>query len=207
MHTCELMGHKWRRCVVNFGVDNQAFKSSAEKGWSHAARLQELTRKLFALQIDGDYVLQFFWLASADNKYADDLSRNREDEFLRTARLDGFWPAGVTPVRLSGAGLVRQLGAGYSSNNLRDGPSAGAIAMRASITYPRADLYTGLPPALAPRLDEVLDNRLRPSSLRTVDTAVKWWRRRRATSTSTARDWPALRLHAYHGSKSLRMGS
>ena len=77
---------------------------------------------------------------------------------------------------MPGAGQVRQLGTGYSSNNLRDGPSAGAIAMRASITYPRADLYTGLPPALATRLDEVLDNRLRPSSLRTVDTAVKWWR-------------------------------
>ena len=201
VHTCELLGHTWRGCMVPFGVDNQAFKASAQKGWSHAARLQVLTRRLFELQIDGDYILQFFWLASADNEYADHLSRNREQDFLDAARLHGFWPAGVTPMRLSGAGQVRQLGTGYSSNNLRDGPSAGAIAIRTSISYPRGDLYNGLPEELVERLDEVMDNRLRPSSMRTVHSALEWWK-----LVSAKYGWPLV-IPSDHPQRGARMAS
>ena len=187
VHTCEVLGHMWRNCTVPFGVDNMAFKASAVKGWSHAERLQGLMRQLFALQISGDYILQFFWLASKENDLADHLSRNREAEFLRAARDGGFWAAGVCPSRHPRAGHVRQLGTGYSSNTLRDGPRDGANALRASITYPRADLYTGLPAETLPRLDEIMDNRLRPSSMRTVESAVAWWRK-----VSEKYGWPLV---------------
>ena len=173
LHTAELMGDSWRKCVVPFGIDNTAFKGAADKGWSSAVRLQELVTKLFHMQIAGEYILQFFWLASADNDLADHLSRNREGEFLRAAA----GTIGATLTRLADAGQVRQLGTGYSSNSLRDGPATGSIVLQSSVVYRRADLYTGLPEDMRDRLDEVRDNRLRPSSMRTVNAALGWWRK------------------------------
>ena len=174
VHTAELIGDSWRGCLVPFGVDNQAFQLSAVKGWSHAPRLQELLRRLFALQIQGDYVLEFFWLATDKNVLADHLSRDREHDFLAAAAALGFLADGVD-VTCVASRTLRQLGPGYASNNLRDGPR-GWTAQQVSVTYGRTDLYRGLPARHADRLDEILDNRLRPSSMRTVEAALSRWR-------------------------------
>ena len=45
----------------------------------------------------------------------------------------------------------------------------------ASITYVRTDLFTGLASELADRVDVIMDNRLAASSMRTVQTALKYW--------------------------------
>ena len=184
LHTAELLGARWRKCVVPFGIDNTAFKGAADKGWSAAARLQELVTKLFHMQIQGDYILQFFWLASEDNELADHVSRDREAEFLRAAAGS---LGNVTLQRLAGAGQVRQLGEGYSSNNLRDGPATGSLVIKASVTYKRASLYAGLPEELHERLCEVMDNRLRPSSMRTVHSAEVHWKK-----VCDTHGWPYL---------------
>jgi hypothetical protein len=44
-----------------------------------------------------------------------------------------------------------------------------------SVTYPRATLYEGLPGHLLGKLDELLDNLLSSSSVRTMNVAVKMW--------------------------------
>jgi hypothetical protein len=52
----------------------------------------------------------------------------------------------------------------------------GVSRLDMSVQYPRADLYTGLPESISARLDLVLDNRLAPSSMRTVHAALTRWR-------------------------------
>ena len=72
----------WKNKVVPFGVDNMAFQKSAAKGRSKAHRLNILVRELFALQLRFQCIFEFFWLSSKDNLLADDLSRDREGDFL-----------------------------------------------------------------------------------------------------------------------------
>lgn len=56
------------------------------------------------------------------------------------------------------------------------GARDGASAQLLSVPYPRASMYTGLPVELLDRLDEVIDNRLAPSSMRTLNAAMALWR-------------------------------
>ena len=55
------------------------------------------------------------------------------------------------------------------------GGRGGATAQDASLGFYTTDLFNGLPAELATRADEVLDNRLSPSSMRTVMAGFKYW--------------------------------
>lgn len=165
----------WAKCLVPFGVDNSAFQGAVGKAWSKAERLQGLLVKLFRHQLQGDFVLRMFWLSTHDNLLADHLSRNREGEFLTACAARGHWGAGAG-VRHPQAGHTRCLGKGERSDVAGDGPGLGkGIAQLLSVTYPRASLWADLDAETAHELDEIMDQRLAPSSMRTVNAAKKKW--------------------------------
>ena len=60
-------------------------------------------------------------------------------------------------------------------------------AQSASVQFPRASLFTGVPEMWVSRLDALLDNRLRPSSMRTVTAALAHWSR-----VHPQYDWPVI---------------
>lgn len=86
---------RWAGMWIPYGIDNAAFELSAEKGRSRAERLNLLLKRLFILQIKGNFVLRYFWLSSEQNHLSDHLSRGRVDEFLLTALPSGFFLIGV----------------------------------------------------------------------------------------------------------------
>jgi hypothetical protein len=92
--------------MVPFGIDNKAFERSAAKGRSRAARLNDLLRSLFVLQVKFTFILQPYWLSSADNFLADALSRGKIDEFLAELEGSGFLAPGAVPFQRPGAGRV-----------------------------------------------------------------------------------------------------
>ena len=103
------MGARWRQCTVPFGIDNSAFQLSLAKNRSRAPRLNNLVREAFAEQVRHECIVQSFWLSSEDNLLADDLSRDREADFLAHAYETGFWHAGIVPERHPAAGTTRVL--------------------------------------------------------------------------------------------------
>ena len=192
LRACEYNGPKWHGCIVPFGIDNSVIERSIAKGRSGVERLNELMRHLFIVQQKFGFVLAPFWISSEDNFLADHLSRDREDMFLLLAHTTDFLRDGARPIfRVPGAGRVvscdrpnsltalRQLLDGYSSNSLKDGPSRGAgvggDAQLLSLQYSQSSIYDGLPVEYLPRLEQVLDNRLAPSSRAHVDSALKRW--------------------------------
>lgn len=103
------MGAQWRRRVVPFGIDNTAFQLSLAKNRSKVPRLNNLIREVFVEQVRSEFILDTFWLSSADNELADHLSRDREDAFLHAAFRSQFWEADTPVRRMPGAGAVRRL--------------------------------------------------------------------------------------------------
>ena len=61
---------RWYKKMVPFGIDNMAFERSAAKGRSAAARLNDLLRGLFVLQVKFTFIISPYWLSSADNSIA-----------------------------------------------------------------------------------------------------------------------------------------
>ena len=175
--TVEDLQDGWRHCIVPFGVDNQAFQMSAVKGWSHAERLQNLVVMLFRAQLHGDFVLWFFWLASADNHLSDHLSRDHEAAFLEAARFSGIWAEGIMAECGPHRGTVRGLTKKYRDVVNGDGPSGlgKGILQRLSISYTRTTLIEGMHSEYVDRLHEIMDHRLRPSSMRTVRGGREKW--------------------------------
>ena len=172
---CDL-GAGWRECVVPFAIDNTAFQFSLAKWRSQAPRLQAIVRAIFREQVQGGFVLKPRWISTTDNVEADHLSRRREDEFLGAVYKSGFWDSGVLPRRHPLSGAIRQLGEGYSSNTLRDGPTGkGKFTQPFSVPYPRSLPYHGMPEHHAARMDEIMDSRLRPSSKDASNKALKYW--------------------------------
>ena len=102
----EMAGH-YRRCMVPSRIDNSSFQRSQVKGRSRAPRLNDLMKKLFVRQIQGEFVLSSTWISSEDNELADDLSRDREVTFLQRAVASGFWHLDVVPLRHPQAGRTR----------------------------------------------------------------------------------------------------
>ena len=96
---CGDLGHLWYKKLVPFGLDNKPFQASVCAGRSKALEMNELVRTSFVQQVKGHFILDAFWLSSAENELADHLSRNREDLFLVRAYESGFWPTGLQPVR------------------------------------------------------------------------------------------------------------
>ena len=169
------LGPGWRHCVVPIYLDNTSFERSAVKGWSHAARLQLLLRRLFSLALKFECVFEFHWLSTHDNVHADALSRDAESYFLSRVYVDGIWAVGPCR-RHSDCGALRCIGKEYSADVAGDGPPRrSAPEMVMAISFPRCSLFDGLPVALHPLVDDFLDNRLGSSSMRTVDSALAKW--------------------------------
>ena len=78
---CLANAHKWRGCIVRAGIDNTSFENSLEAGRSRVARMNDLIRRLLALQIEHGFILEPYWISSEDNLHADLLSRPRSRGF------------------------------------------------------------------------------------------------------------------------------
>ena len=165
----------WRHCVVCIHIDNSAFQRSAVKGWSHAHRLQRLCRRLFEIALEFECVFEFKWLASAENKHADLLSReDGEEAFLACVYADGVWAVGPG-YRHPDCGSVRFLYKEYSCAIAGDGPKRTATEMVVAVAVPRCFIHDGLPPDMEDFVDELLGERLKASSRRTVSAALSHW--------------------------------
>ena len=168
--------HKWRGCIVPFGIDNQSFLNSVKKGRSKVDRLNAHCVRTFHLQLKFGFVFQPYYINTEDNYLADDLSRDHEDLFLLRVADSGFMEEDCVLARCPDAGRVvtfarsdtnmgvlRQLLQEFSSNVSLDGPggsrSSGnlaGIAQQVSITYPLGSIFDGLPADCHDRLCEVL---------------------------------------------------
>ena len=221
---CKANAHKWRGCIVRAGIDNTSFENSLEAGRSRVARLNDLIRRLLALQIEYEFILEPYWISSEDNLHADLLSRQNIEKFLEVAH--DFVSVGASLCMHASAGTVatfadcdysvamgalRQTLKTFSSNYTGDGPSyllvllsllvvvhaptrgagVGGDAQLLSIPYDRTSVFNGCPPELLDRLDEIMDNRLRPSSLRKANSGFKRW-----TDFCDIREWPHLMPNA-----------
>ena len=68
------------------------------------------------------------------------------------------------------------MGKGEKSDVAGDGPGLGkGIATVLSVTYPRASLWADLEKDTADSLDDLMNHRLGPSSMRTVNGAANKW--------------------------------
>ena len=150
------------RASVALSTDNKAFQLSAVKGWSKAERLASLTKQLFLLSIKYEVVLQFVWVSTHENVFADALSRrDGEEAFLRMAAEQQLFQPGVEPQRDPRCGQTRtfhvvpqasQTGVGYSANTLRDGPSGGhGSSQELTVPYMRASIFCLLYTSPSPR--------------------------------------------------------
>ena len=192
LRCCADHAHRWSGLQIPAGIDNSAFELSAEAGRSRAPRLNDVLRGTFVLQLQYNFILLPYWLCSEDNYLVDDLSRDRESSFL--SRAYDFVLPHCSLIRHPEAGRVvtsadndyvdamkalRQLLKSYKSNYTGDGPVRGAgvggDAQLLSIQYPYTTIFDGCPADLVDRLDEVMDNRLRPGSMRKVVTGFSRW--------------------------------
>ena len=162
----------WGARRVPFGVDNTAFQRSHERGGSRAKRLHVQIRRIFFEQIKHGSIVEMYWLSTDDNLLADLLSRKRLESFWHYLSISCFLDDGFTLQCMPGSGHAKQLGVGYSSNTLRDGPSH---RISSSVPYARSSLYSGLPGELEHVLDTVMDNRLAESSTKAMATALRIW--------------------------------
>ena len=118
-------GPRWKKRIIPFRIDNRAFQLSAGKGWSKAERLSRLLKRVFGLSVQYEFIGEYNWLASADNMYADALSRAEgEARFLRLIARGEFLSPGCVLKRHPHTGRVRMFGKEYSSDSEGDGPVA-----------------------------------------------------------------------------------
>ena len=195
LRCCIHNGPKWKQCLVPFGIDNSAFELSSEKGRSRAPRLNDILRGMFTVQIKHQFILEPFWLSSEDNFLSDDLSRGRPGAFFARLQGSGYLHVPVAQVRMHpqagrtvtladdqrGSAMhdLRQILKEYSSNYTGDGPTRGAgvggDAQVLSLHYSNCGITDGLPAEFWDRFDEVMDNRLAPSSRDKMMTGFRRW--------------------------------
>jgi hypothetical protein len=172
----EDLGPGWYHCVVPIYLDNTSFQRAALKGHSKADRLHALLRILFALSLKYECVFEFHWLSTKVNVHADALSREDGEEwFLAHVYEDGIWLPGPCR-RHPSSGHVRCLGKECSADVAGDGPRRTAPEFVMAVSFPRASVFDGLPVELLEEVNEYMDTRLKPSSLRTVHAAMGHWR-------------------------------
>ena len=174
----EDLGPGWRRCVVPCYIDNRAFGQSASKGWSRAERLGMLLKRLFALAVKYEVMYEIHWIASADNMFADALSReDSEDRFLELVREYELFSSMDVLCKHPDSGGIRKFGPEYSSDDAGDGPPGRGLPAGASaVPYSRASVFEGLPSRVVEeRVDEILDSRLSASSLSSISAALSHW--------------------------------
>ena len=75
--------------IVTIFCDNKAFQQSGAKGRSKAARLNDLVKELFLLMVKYNFVVDLQWISTDENVNADDLSRDKEQDFLDRMAEDG----------------------------------------------------------------------------------------------------------------------
>eukprot|EP00965_Chrysotila_dentata_P089118 2942367-Pleurochrysis_carterae.AAC.1 len=137
------------------------------------------------LQLDFGCVLEINWISTADNVFADALSRlDGHQKFLDLVNF-GAPPSGLVEplppgtelLRDPRSGTIRQFGPEYSSDVSGDGPSGRGMSFSMTVPYSRASVYVGLPTEeVAAQIDELLDNRLAPSSQQSIMNALAHWR-------------------------------
>ena len=199
------LAHLWHHKRVPMRVDNRAFQASAVKGWSKAERLSLLIRRLFEYSLRFEFILEFEWVASDDNIYADPLSREHGlTKFFKLVHELQPLPIGVRLQRHPSSGAVRRFGRAFSSDEDGDGPRgklprgaglwwlclglvlgntegarggkhAHGGGVSSTLSYSRTSVFTGLPEGLAQQVDELLDNRLSASSLRSMNAVLTHW--------------------------------
>ena len=105
------LGHLWRKKVVPFFIDNQAFQASAVKGYSQAERLSVLIQHLFFLAISFECIFEFNWISTHKNIFSDALSRpDPLDSFLNLVRThQNHLPFDLNLSRSSEGGGVKNL--------------------------------------------------------------------------------------------------
>lgn len=130
----ERRGSHWRHQYIPFGVDNQSFQKSADKGWSRADRLTLLLKRLFVLQLRFDCLLKFFWLSTDENYLADHLSRGRPEAFLAAVELGEACHYGVAPPVLVLPPLVRE-GFLHRGDDVRVSITSQARAVFAGVAF------------------------------------------------------------------------
>ena len=195
LRCCLSNAAKWNMCIVPFGIDNKSFQGGSVAGRSRAPRLNDILRGLFTLQIKENFILDSFWLSSEDNILSDDLSRFRIGAFLARFSCSPFLGAPVSQIRaVEGAGrtatfdddqrgtamhALRQTLKTYSSNFRKDHPNrgkgVGGDAQLLSLSFHQCSLLDGLPLELEERFDEVMDNRLAPSSKDKMMSGFSRW--------------------------------
>ena len=198
--------HRWSNLFIPAALDNMAFELSLEAGRSRVDRLNDILRGSFVLQLQYNCIVGPYWLGTLENVHADDLSRNREAHFLSIAYDFVHWNGGRLLQRHPEAGrtltladnvyanssrALHQLLRSYRSNDLGDGPTRGAgvggDAQVLSIPFTWTSIFDGLPPEMLDRLDEIMDMRLRPSSLRKVRAGFARW-----STYADERGWPRV---------------
>ena len=193
------LGHLWKRKVVPFFIDNQAFQASAVKGWSQAERLSNLIQHLFFLAISFECIFEFNWISTHKNIFADALSRPEPLssflDLIRTHR--NHLPCGLTlsqaadsdtvknleppsphtfgPTEIPGTSTSSHFGKAFPSDVTGDGP-AQRIPISFSITYSRASIFTGLPSeSVKESIDSIMSDRLSESSHSSISAALGHW--------------------------------
>ena len=198
---CDL-GYLWKKKVVPFAIDNQAFQLSAVKGYSKADRLSSLVRHLFSLAISFECIFEFNWISTHDNLFADALSRpDPLKSFLDLCSShSSLLPPGLKLKQVTGSGATKALetpplrvspssqapgtvtcttsGPEFSSDVAGDGaPSGrGGIPVAFSVTYPRASIYQGLPDeGVKASVSAIVADRLSGSSHSSMSAARGHW--------------------------------
>ena len=114
------------RRLVRLRIDNSAFQLSAYKGWSRTDRLNRILFAIFQLCLRYECVVEWEWISTHLNVYADALSRSVASGYGEPLFLSLVYSTGIVsrPLlrRNPSAGALRQLGDRYSSNNMKDGP-------------------------------------------------------------------------------------
>ena len=173
----EDLGGGWRRCVVPCYIDNRAFGDSAKKGWSKAERLGALLKRLFTLAIHYECIFEFHWVASEQNVLADALSRiDNEKRFLELVPLYiAFFMKDASLIKHPSSGLIRKFGPEFSGDDSGDGPP-GRPPTVSSVHVQPASIFNSLPTReVADQVDEILDARLKSSSLGNVRASLAQW--------------------------------
>lgn len=192
------LGHLWKKKVVPFAIDNQAFQLSAVKGWSKAERLSDLILHLFHLAISFECVFEFSWISTHDNIFADALSR--PDPLASFHKFceshSSLLPVGIELSQVPGSGGVKGLeispsvtaipgtvtcstsGPEFPSDAAGDGHGrrGASIPVALSVSYPRASIYQGLPnEGVKSSVSAIVADRLSVSAHSSMSAARGHW--------------------------------
>jgi len=87
-------GYLWRNHFVKFWIDNQSYAGAGNKGRSRSYAANVICKRWFVIMVRHAFIAQFHWLSTLDNLEADDLSRDREADFLRHMMEHALWGVG-----------------------------------------------------------------------------------------------------------------